>query len=130
MIYMYSIHIRNADIVLICVYMYNIYTVFLLLFITVFFTVLFYIVKLNIIFLCTISSTCYVRIQIIIIIIIIYANEQANIISISLFVHDVILFNGTFSIVYRFCSVCIMQCICSRYCHLKPLLMQPRKYLS
>ena len=36
MIYMYSIHIRNADIVLICVYMYNIYTVFLLLFITVF----------------------------------------------------------------------------------------------
>ena len=28
MIYMYSIHIRNADIVLICVYMYNIYTVF------------------------------------------------------------------------------------------------------
>ena len=36
MIYMYSIHIRNVDIVLICVYMYNIYTVFLLLFITVF----------------------------------------------------------------------------------------------
>ena len=35
MIYMYSIHIQNADIVLICVYMYNIYTVFLLLFITV-----------------------------------------------------------------------------------------------
>ena len=54
MIYMYSIHIRNADIVLICVYMYNIYTVFLLLFITVFFTVLFYIVKLNIIF-CVLS---------------------------------------------------------------------------
>ena len=50
MIYMYSVHIRNADIVLICVYMYNIYTVFLLLFITVFFTVLYYIVKLNIIF--------------------------------------------------------------------------------
>ena len=49
MIYMYSIHIRNADIVLICVYMYNIYIVFLLLFITVFLTVLFYIVKLNII---------------------------------------------------------------------------------
>ena len=47
MIYMYSIHIRNADIVLICVYMYNIYTVFLLLFITVFLTVLFYIVKLS-----------------------------------------------------------------------------------
>ena len=46
---MYSIHIRNADIILICVYMYNIYTVFLLLFITVFFIVLFYIVKLNII---------------------------------------------------------------------------------
>ena len=46
---MYSIHIRNADIVLTCVYRYNIYTVFLLLFITVF-TVLFYIVKLNIIF--------------------------------------------------------------------------------
>ena len=46
---MYYIHIRNADIVLRCVYMYNIYTVFLLLFITVF-TVLFYIVKLNIIF--------------------------------------------------------------------------------
>ena len=41
MIYMYSIHIRNADIVLRCVYMYNIYTVFLLLFITVF-IVLFY----------------------------------------------------------------------------------------
>ena len=54
MIYMYSIHIRNADIVLICVYMYNIYTVLLLLFITVFFTVLFYIVKLNIIF-CVLS---------------------------------------------------------------------------
>ena len=54
MIYMYSIHIRNADIVLICVYMYNIYTVFLLLFITVFFTVLFDIVKLNIIF-CVLS---------------------------------------------------------------------------
>ena len=50
MIYIYSIHIRNADIVLIYVYMYNIYTVFLLLFITGFFTVLFYIVKLNIIF--------------------------------------------------------------------------------
>ena len=28
MIYMYSIHIRNADIVLICVYIYSIYTVF------------------------------------------------------------------------------------------------------
>ena len=55
-------------IVLICVYMYNIYTVFLLLFITVLFTVLFYIVKLNIIFFCTISSTCYVRIKIIIIV--------------------------------------------------------------
>ena len=41
--------LRNADIVLICVYMYNIYTVFLLLFITVFFTVLFYIVTLTII---------------------------------------------------------------------------------
>ena len=54
MIYMYSIHIRNADIVLICVYMYNIYTVFLLLFITGFFTVLFYIVKVNIIF-CVLS---------------------------------------------------------------------------
>ena len=56
MIYMYSIHIRNADIVLICVYMYNIYILcFLLLFITVFFfTVLFYIVKLNIIF-CVLS---------------------------------------------------------------------------
>ena len=54
MIYMYSIHIQNADIVLIYVYMYNIYTVFLLLFITVFFTVLFYIVKLNIIF-CVLS---------------------------------------------------------------------------
>ena len=27
MIYMYSIHIRNADIVLICVYMYYMYTV-------------------------------------------------------------------------------------------------------
>ena len=51
---MYSIHIRNADIILICVYMYNIYTVFLLLFITGFFTVLFYIVKLNII-LCVLS---------------------------------------------------------------------------
>ena len=41
--------LRNADIVLICVNMYNIYTVFLLLFITVF-TVLFYIVTLTIIF--------------------------------------------------------------------------------
>ena len=40
MIYMYSIHIRNADIVLICVYMYNIYTVFLLLFITVFYCII------------------------------------------------------------------------------------------
>ena len=48
MIYMYSIHIRNADIVLICVYMYNIYTVFLLLFITVFLLNYFIIVKLNI----------------------------------------------------------------------------------
>ena len=51
MIYMHSIHIRNADIVLICVYMYYMYTVFLLLFIADCFTVvLFYIVKLNIIF--------------------------------------------------------------------------------
>ena len=40
--------LRNADSVLICVYMYNIYAVFLLLFITVF-TVLFYIVTLTII---------------------------------------------------------------------------------
>ena len=49
MIYMFSKHIRNADMVLICVYMYNIYTFFCL-FKTVYFTVLFYIVKLNIIF--------------------------------------------------------------------------------
>ena len=47
MIYMYSIHIRNADIVLICVYIY------VCVFVVVhncFLTVLFYIVKLNIIF--------------------------------------------------------------------------------